>query len=255
MRNLRPIDLAREHGISTQAVRNYEKDGFIPPAHRTGSGYRLYTETHASALRAFLALVPAHGHALSGEIMQAVNAGRIDATLTLIDRSHVRLLKQRETLDEVGAAVRDLATGGDVIRPRPASTASLGIGPLSKRLGVTAATLRNWERQGLLAPRRDSKSHQRVYGPEDLRNAELTHLLRRGGYRLERIRHIINQIDLAGGTPAIHAALGDWRRGLTARGIAMLDASAKLSQYMHLLEVVHPAAPAPGQLLDRLAEE
>jgi hypothetical protein len=27
------MDLAREHGISTQAVRNYERDGLLPAAH------------------------------------------------------------------------------------------------------------------------------------------------------------------------------------------------------------------------------
>ncbi|MEE2048253.1 MerR family DNA-binding transcriptional regulator, partial [Nocardiopsis tropica] len=57
---MRPSDLAHEHGISTQAVRNYERDGFLPPAERTPSGYRIYTEAHAAALRAYLALVTAH---------------------------------------------------------------------------------------------------------------------------------------------------------------------------------------------------
>ena len=32
-----PADLAREHGLSTQAVRNYESDGFLPAAERTAS--------------------------------------------------------------------------------------------------------------------------------------------------------------------------------------------------------------------------
>ena len=31
----RPVDLAREHGLSAQAVRNYERDGYIPAAGRT----------------------------------------------------------------------------------------------------------------------------------------------------------------------------------------------------------------------------
>ena len=35
MAGLRPVDLAREHGLSAQAIRNYERDGFLPPAART----------------------------------------------------------------------------------------------------------------------------------------------------------------------------------------------------------------------------
>ncbi|MFJ1550018.1 MerR family DNA-binding transcriptional regulator, partial [Streptomyces sp. NPDC088246] len=44
------------------AVRNYEDAGIIPPAHRSGTGYRDYTATHAAGLAAYLALVPAFGY-------------------------------------------------------------------------------------------------------------------------------------------------------------------------------------------------
>jgi MerR family regulatory protein len=72
---LRPVDLARRHGLSTQAVRNYEDAGSLPPAVRTARGYRVYTPLHAAALRAFLALVPGHGHQGATAIMRAVNEG------------------------------------------------------------------------------------------------------------------------------------------------------------------------------------
>lgn len=84
---MRPADLAREHGISTQAVRNYEQSGFLPPADRTPSGYRVYTEVHAAALRAFIALIPAFGHARAGQIMNFVHAGSLDDVLLTIDRA------------------------------------------------------------------------------------------------------------------------------------------------------------------------
>ncbi|TDC45174.1 MerR family DNA-binding transcriptional regulator, partial [Actinomadura sp. KC345] len=105
---MRPADLAREHGISTQAVRNYERDGFVPAAERTRSGYRIYTETHAAALRAYLSLVAAHGYAAGGQIMLAVHDDRLDDALTAIDRSHDQLLRDRATLDSVRKAVDHL---------------------------------------------------------------------------------------------------------------------------------------------------
>jgi hypothetical protein len=40
-RRLRPVDLAREHGLSAQAVRNYEEEGILPKAGRTRHGYRI----------------------------------------------------------------------------------------------------------------------------------------------------------------------------------------------------------------------
>ena len=46
---LNPQKLAQVHGISAQAVRNYEAAGVLPPARRTASGYRVFTEVHAGA--------------------------------------------------------------------------------------------------------------------------------------------------------------------------------------------------------------
>ncbi|MEU8352783.1 MerR family DNA-binding transcriptional regulator, partial [Streptomyces sp. NPDC048845] len=75
---LRPVDLARGHGLSTQAVRNYEEAGILPAADRTPHGYRVYTALHEAALRAFLALVPGHGHRTAAAVMRAVNRGEDD---------------------------------------------------------------------------------------------------------------------------------------------------------------------------------
>lgn len=221
---MRPTDLAREHGISTQAVRNYERSGFLPPATRTASGYRVYTETHAAALRTFFALIPAFGHAVAGQLMNAVHADDLDTVLHTIDRAHEQLLRDRETLDAVSRAVHDLTDFEPVLEPRT-------IGELAHRLGVTPATLRAWEEAGILAPDREPTGY-RVYRAEDVRDAELAHLLRRGGYPLTRIALVVHQIRTAGGTDTLSAALSDWRHRLTTRGLAMLAASAHLNEYL-----------------------
>ncbi|MFI1167920.1 TioE family transcriptional regulator [Streptomyces sp. NPDC020801] len=249
---LRPFDLAREHGISTQAVRNYERDGFIPLAERTPAGYRTYTEAHAVALRAYLALVPAHGYAVSGQIMRSLNAGGLDAALTALDRSHAQLLRDRGTLDAVGRAVEHLTTGPDTAEHTPASTETLSIGELAHRLGVTAATLRNWEVAGILAPDREPVTGHRVYGAPDIRDAELAHLLRRGGYPLDHISTVVRQIRTAGGTQALSAALDDWRRRLTTRGVSMLNAAAQLAQYVDLLDIAPAEPPTHPAVTTRL---
>src|SRR4051812_359288 len=98
---LRPIDLARRHGLSTQAVRNYEQAGILPTADRTPHGHRTYTPLHARALDAFLALVPGHGHATATAIMRAVNRAAVDEALRIVDESHARLLDDRRTLQAV----------------------------------------------------------------------------------------------------------------------------------------------------------
>ncbi|MCH7232017.1 TioE family transcriptional regulator [Glycomyces sp. L485] len=233
MENMRPSDLAREHGLSTQAIRNYERDGFIPSAERTRSGYRIYTEVHAAALRAFLALSRAYGHADGGEIMQALDRNDLDGALMIIDRGHEQLLRDRSTLDSVRAAIDRLSTetgspseSGDM--------APYAVGELAHRLRVTPATLRNWEEAGILVPERDPATGYRLFRAADIRDAELAHLLRRGGYPLEHIATVVEQVRTAGGTESLSRSLEDWQRKLTERGRAMLAAAARLSGYLDL---------------------
>jgi DNA-binding transcriptional MerR regulator len=224
---LRPADLAREHGISTQAVRNYERDGYLPPAERTPSGYRIYTEVHAAALRAYLALIPAYGHAASGQIMTAIHDDDLDRALTVIDRGHNQLLRDRDTLDAVRKATGHLT---DAAPDR--SAAPRTIGELAHLLRVTPTTLRNWEDAGILTPERDPATGYRVYHASDIRDAELAHLLRRGGYLLDHIATVVDQIRTAGGTETLAGALRDWQRKLTAQGLAMLNAATQLNNYL-----------------------
>ncbi|MFD9240982.1 MerR family transcriptional regulator [Streptomyces sp. NPDC059556] len=252
---LRPVDLAREHGLSTQAIRNYEEAGALPAAARTSSGYRGYTALHVAALRAFLALLPGHGHRTATAIMRAVNEGAAEEAFRLVDESHVLLLDDRRTLRAVENALRDLepataitATGsgsksgsgsgsGSKSGSGPGGApvvpgASLFIGPLAEQLGIRPATLRSWERAGLVRPRRDPLTGYRVYDEADVRDVRLVHQLRRGGYLLEQIAPLIAQVRAAGGLAPLEAALGDWRDRLSARGRSLLAGAAALDAYL-----------------------
>ncbi|KUM98770.1 MerR family transcriptional regulator [Streptomyces cellostaticus] len=222
---LRPVDLARGHGLSTQAVRNYEAAGILPDAERTPHGYRTYTPLHAQALRAFLALVPGHGHRTATLIMQSINRGTTEDALRLIDESHAQLLDDRRTLQAVEGALHDLS-------PVPQERGDTFVGPLAKRLGIRPATLRTWERVGLVQPRRDPQTGYRVYSAADVRDAKLVHQLRRGGYLLEQIAPLIVQVRSAGGVAPLESTLRDWHARLSARSRAMLTGAAALDTYL-----------------------
>lgn len=232
------MDLARGHGLSTQAIRNYEAAGILPAAGRTPHGYRVYTSLHAAALRAFLALLPGHGHGTATSIMRAVNQGAVDEAFRRIDESHAQLLDDRRTLRAVESALRDLepTTAPEPgARSEPAAVSGPGgtfIGPLAGTLGVRPATLRKWESAGLVRPRRDPLTGYRVYDEADVRDARLVHQLRRGGYLLEQIAPLITQVRAAGGLEPLEGALRDWHGRLSARGRAMLTGAAELEAYL-----------------------
>jgi DNA-binding transcriptional MerR regulator len=230
---MRPVDLARRHGLSTQAVRNYEEAGIIPPARRSRTGYRDYTAAHAAGLAAYTALVPAFGYSTSRHIMQAVTSGRLDEAFEHIDAGHALLARDRDTLRTVEAAVPRLeAAGPDAAAGTPAP---YSIGELARHLGISPATLRAWERAGALAPQRDARTGHRRYLPQDVRDAELAHLMRRGSQTLGTIATVLGRLRDAGSLEALARTLEEWRRGLTSRGTAQLRAASRLSAYLDAL--------------------
>ncbi|MGW0365826.1 MerR family DNA-binding transcriptional regulator [Streptomyces sp. NPDC002990] len=231
---MRPVDLARRHGLSTQAVRNYEDAGLIPPAHRGPTGYRDYTATHAAGLAAYLAFVPAFGYSTSRSIMRAVTSGRLDEALEHIDAGHALLARDRDALATVEAAQAHLhaATPDAAVSHR----APYSIGELARHLGLNPATLRAWERAGVLTPQRDPRTGHRQYRGLDVRDAELAHLLRRGAQDLGTIATVLGQLREAGSLTALARTMEEWRRGLRARGTAQLYAAGRLSLYLDALD-------------------
>lgn len=253
---LRPIDLARPYGLSSQAIRNYEDQGILPPAVRSTSGHRRYDERHRRALAAFVALVAGHGHATSAELLRLTQRGALDELYALLDRQHAQLVRDRDTLDLVGRAVGDLTatSGGGAVTPGGGTvTPDLGtatpdggrapsddrsadpgrspipIGALAHRLRVRPATLRAWEAAGVLRPARDPATGYRAYGPADVRDAHLAHQLRRGGYLLAQIAEVVSELREHGSQERLREALADWQAAVRGRGLAMLRGAAALA--------------------------
>ncbi|WP_304454401.1 MerR family DNA-binding transcriptional regulator [Nocardiopsis sp. YSL2] len=236
---MRPIDLAREHGLSAQAVRNYEDEGILPSAERSPSGYRRYTALHAQALRAFLALRAGFGHATAVRVMRA--AGRDDeaALFRLVDQAHADLLQERRTLDEVTAALGDLTAD-----PEPRA-GGVTVGALAHRLRMHPASLRKWERAGILRPERDPATGYRLYTPDAVRDAHAAAQLRRGGHGLAQIADFVARLRSAGGPEALDDLLRQWRERISRRSRAMLAAGRPLDDYLTLLARSRPG-PFPG---------
>ncbi|MFE3293302.1 MerR family transcriptional regulator [Rhodococcus sp. NPDC059234] len=229
---MRPIDLAREHGLSAQAIRNYDDAGVLPPTTRSEAGYRRYTPLHAQALRAFLALRGGHGHRQAMEIMRATNRRDTESAYRLIDAAHVALLAERTTRTEVAAALGTLSAA----TPAPADCPPLTVGELARRLGVHPATLRTWETEGILRPERDRSTGRREYGPDGVRDAEIARQLRRGGYPLRQVAQFVESLREAGGTQALSAFLDAWQDRLTARSRSLLTGAAQLDAYLAMLD-------------------
>jgi DNA-binding transcriptional MerR regulator len=227
---LRPIDLGRLAGVSAQQIRNYADAGVLPPASRTPSGYRVFTSEHRHAVLTYQALAAGYGVVTAREIMQAVHADEVAEAVALVDAAHARLHEERCELKEVGDALeavahQDLGTA-DVPGP------GMRIGEVAARLGVRPSALRVWEAAGLLAPGRSAGTRYRSFGPGDVRDARMIHMLRQGRYPLPQIRAILDAVRRTGGGEALRAAIAQRREELAQRGTATLEGSGRLHDYL-----------------------
>ncbi|HEX2316228.1 MAG TPA: MerR family transcriptional regulator [Thermomonospora sp.] len=227
--SLRPVDLARAAGVSTQQVRNYEDAGLLPPAARTPTGHRRYEERHRSALLTYRALAAGYGRDTAQGVIRAVHAGDVPRALTLIDAAHAALHEERRTLRATGEALEAVA---EQAPPTPPST-SMRIGEVAAHLGVRTSALRVWEAAGLLSPDRAPGTEHRRYRPEDVRDAQMIRMLRQGRHPLSQIRVILDGLRRTGDSAALREAIARRRAELVQRSAAMLEGSAHLHRYLN----------------------
>jgi DNA-binding transcriptional MerR regulator len=194
---LRPIDLARAVGVSTQTVRQYEELGFLPPAERSSTGHRVYGPRHLQALRTARVMADGYGWQPALHIMRLIHQGDLVAALAAIDARHAGLHQGRHDVEQTLAALRTAAVTSPVLagtKGAPGRPGLLRVGEAARLVGVRVSAVRFWERQGLLHPRRDGRSRYRLYDRQELRKLQVVALLRKAGYGLDAIRTVLAEL-------------------------------------------------------------
>ncbi|MEV0988913.1 MerR family transcriptional regulator [Streptomyces sp. NPDC049949] len=234
--SMRTVDVARHSGYSVQQIRNLERDGVLPPADRTASGYRVYAEVHLNSALAYRALAAGTGPVEAKDIVRAAHEGPVARLLARLDAVHARLDRERTELGlakEAAAAI----SAEPIADVSPAD--AMGVGELAAALGVRASTLRHWDAEGLVVPDRIDGRGTRRYSPAQVRDARIVHQLRSAGHRIEALRRLMPDLRSGRqGADTLEASLAAREAGIAARSRALLDASAAV------LALLAPAAPA-----------
>ncbi|WP_232383450.1 MerR family transcriptional regulator [Actinomadura violacea] len=223
---MRTVDVARRAGCSVQQVRNLERDGVLPPAERTASGYRLYTETHVQAAVAYRALAAGTGPVEAKRIMRAAHASPGSGLLALLDAAHARLAAERRDLALARRAAEAIgAEPIEDVRPSDAMTVS----ELAAALGVRPSTLRHWDAEGLVVPGRTGPRGARRYAPADVRDARIVHQLRLAGHRIAPLRALMPDLRSTRRWDEVRTALAARDASINARSRSLLEAAAALA--------------------------
>ncbi|WP_207921572.1 MerR family transcriptional regulator [Micromonospora sp. KC721] len=224
----RVVDVAATAGISTQQVRNYLDEGVLPPATRTGSGYRVLTDVHVHALAVLRRMAEGHGWARTREVMAAVHRGEWAAALAALDAGHAELDRERAEIRRVLGAFETVVASPAVAAPRRGAR----IGEVADLVGVRTSQLRLWEQRGLLRPVRAPGTGYRVYDAAELRAAQVVALLRRGGYPFEIIAAVLDEMRTTGRPQRVRAELARREQDLHQRSLRRLRASAEFYGYL-----------------------
>lgn len=231
---LRPIDLARQSGVSTQAIRNYEQWGILPPSERSVHGYRLYNERHVHALLTARVLMESFGWARAAHMMQAIHQNNLAGALVEIDAHHAAIHASRVEIEQMLEILRQTATTLTALTENSRGTKKrveyLRIGEVAHRVGVRVSAVRFWEDQGLLQPTRDSESKYRLYDATQVRRLQIVVLLRKAGYDFAAIHTVLAQLET--GTPEEAVSAAEKRlQELAENSRRCVEATAALWEY------------------------
>ncbi|WP_159921924.1 MULTISPECIES: MerR family transcriptional regulator [Nocardia] len=229
--SMRTVDVARRAGYSVQQIRNLERDGVLPSALRTASGYRRYGEIHLRCALAYRALAAGVGPVEAKRIVRAVHERPIAEVLALLDAAHARLDRERRDLGLAKRAAEAISAEPiDDVRPSD----SMSVSELAAALGVRPSTLRHWDAEGLVVPDRPTAQGVRRYSPAQVRDARIVHQLRSAGYRVDSLRILMPDLPRGDRSEDVEAALAARDASITARSRALLDAAAALTAVIAL---------------------
>ncbi|MEV8314956.1 MerR family transcriptional regulator [Streptomyces sp. NPDC059900] len=225
---LRTVDVAKESGYSVQQVRDLERLGVLPPAARSGNGYRSYTSAHVQALGAYRGLAGAVGPVAARQMLAELRTQSLAAAASAISAVHVGLARERDEALRAQQALRAIREETDTSGFEPESDA-MTITQLAAALDVRPSTLRFWEQEGLVAPERVTSLRARRYGLPAIRAARIVAALRSTGYGIPAVRDIMASLDRLDGLEETQLVLQQRLDQIALRTVALLRAGTDLA--------------------------
>jgi DNA-binding transcriptional MerR regulator len=191
---LRTSQIAKAIGVHPNTVRIYEEWGYLPPVPRSARGYRLFTQAHLEQMRlARLALTwPYPGKkAVLEEMIKSAAGDDLGMAMELAYQCLVHVRTERTYAEAAVEFLERWASGQGV----DTTKRQLQIGEAAERLGVSADTLRSWERDGMLEVPRAAHSGYRLYSAAELGRLRVIRMLVQAGYSRMAILRMLIQFD------------------------------------------------------------
>lgn len=194
MKTYKTSEVAKIVGLHPNTIRRYEEWELIPIPPRAENGYRVFTDYHIETIKiaqiAFQIEVLQSGLRMTMvELVKAVARYDFEKAQSLLEDYLASVDQEITRANEVIVVVEELLAG-KTEEPALFLTRS----EAAEYLEVTSESLRNWERNGLLAIKR-RKNNYRTYDTEDIKRLKIIRTLRSAKYSLAAILRMLNAID------------------------------------------------------------
>ncbi len=193
---LRTSDLAKAAGCHPNTVRLYITWGFLnPPPRNLHNGYRMFTRRDLDQL--LLARLVLHFPYPGGKqvVLDLVHQARDGDLGRALESAYAYMAQIRAEKSQAEAALAFLERWAKGIKVEPLAKA-LTTRQAAKLLHLTVDMLRDWERNGLLAVKRNPHNRYRQYDAESIGRLRVIRMLRNAGYSMMSIRRMLHQFDL-----------------------------------------------------------
>lgn len=193
MTTYRTAEVAEIIGIHPNTVRLYEKLKLISKPERLKNGYRVFTDLHIQQCR--LVRIAYQVEILQNGLRKKITAiiktcatGDFDTAVLLTDEYLNQIERERINAEEAVKIVKQLLSC-----PKVTNTQFLKLKEVSKIVGVSTDSIRNWEMNGLLTAKRKENGY-RIYTDDDVQRLKVIRTLRCANYSLEAILRLLNQL-------------------------------------------------------------
>ena len=236
--------VAQAAGVHPNTVRLYERIGLLAPIPRTAGGYRSFAERDLAQMR--IARLAAGGPYVVPKTL-AVDAARhaalddLETALQLAGRFG-SLVAAEETAARRAAEALDGWAGA---RASDGKEPGVVISAAAEHIGASTAALRDWERNGLIAVRRDPGNGYRRYTHADIDRLRVIRTLLRARYSAMSILRMMTHLDRGGqelpsmvidaprGDETVYSATDRWLSSLRDAGVRAEQLLSAISGLMH----------------------
>lgn len=137
-------------------------------------------------------MYPGFGMGVVRKIMPLIQQNKITDALWIANEAQAQLHRERKKAEQA-LKIMEMENPEAILAQNKKEWFT--IGEVADEIDVPGSTLRHWEKEGLIQPKRDKENGYRKYNRADIYKLLVIRTLRASAYSLETIREIMKQFD------------------------------------------------------------